>query len=387
MAGSSSGGTLLATVVTIVILLAGMNYITGGMVASTLFPDGTGPAATGVYSGTVTPSVSHVDAINPTTTYSGGSEVTLSWLSCSGCNGIGEYTNIGKKGNQSFVLSQNDNGKAYAELLNSGGGADVYLSYYKTYQANQGIIESIVFTDYDSDSTNEHVAKFNINSLAASSSAVQVGGNDLDMPVAIAWYKKASTISGQIQEPGATRIHGAANGLGGFACDAPSATTPCLTNMAGAINETKFTYRFTIDDFDKIVLLNQVQLRINTTDDGTWQEDSIKLDIVFYNPQTGTGGAETRYVVGDLGSTLLTGSSNSTYKWTFAEDLSDIQNPNTILYTKTGEQKYVDIVLTMKWDIGATDKTNVGLKLVYIDDTGTKANALASRMVYGGAGS
>tara|TARA_Y100000296_G_scaffold83677_1_gene115270 strand:- start:1480 stop:2640 length:1161 start_codon:yes stop_codon:yes gene_type:complete len=386
MAGNSSGGTLLATVVTIVILLGGINYITGGMVASTLFPDGTGPAATGVYSGSVTPSVSHVDAINPTTTYTGGQDVTLSWLSCAGCNGVGEYTNIGKKGNQSFVLSPSDNGKAYAELLNSGASADVYLSYYKTYQANQGILESIVFTDYDGDTTKEHVAKFNTNQLAAQATQLG-GGSSLDMPVTVAWYKKASTISGQIQEPGATRIHGAANGLGGFACDAPSASTPCLTNMAGAVNETKFIYRFTMDDFDKIVLLNQVWLQINQTDDGTWQEDSIKLDIAFYDPRTGTAGPETRYVVGELGSELQTSSSNSTYKWTFAEDLSSIQNPNTILYTKTGENKYVDITLTIKWELGATDKTNVGLKLVYFDDTGVKQNSLAGRMVYGGAGS
>ena len=384
MAGSSSGGTLLATVVTIVILLSGINYITDGMVASTLFPDGTsGTAATGVYSGTVTPSVSHVDAINPTNTYGGGSAVTLSWLKCAGCNGIGEYTNIAKKGNESFVLSQNDNGKAYAHLLNSGASADVYLSYYKTYQANQGLLENIVYTDYNGDDTKDHVAKFNVNSLAANSQAVQIGGNDLDMPIAIAWYKKASTISGVIQEPTAAVVTGGAKATGGFRC-ASAAAGECLVNMAGALNETKLVYRFTMDSFDKIVLVNQIWLQLNNTDDVKWQQESIKMELAFYNPETGTAGPLTSYKVGDMGSTLLTGSSNSTYKWSFADDLSDIVKQNTILYTKTGEQKYVDITFTIKWNLIATDRINAGVKLVYLDDTGNSVSASAGRVVYGG---
>ena len=382
MAGSSSGGTLLATVVTIVILLGGINYITGGMVASTLFPDGTAPTGSGVYSGTVTPSVSHVDAINPTNTYGGGSEVTLSWLKCTGCNGVGEYQTVGKKGNQSFVLSQNDNGKAYAHLLNSGGGADVYLSYFKTYQANQGLLENIVYTDYNKDDTKDHIAKFNVNALAANSQAVQIGGNDLDMPIAIAWYKKASTISGKIQEPLAAVVTGGAKATGGFRC-ASAAAGECLVNMAGALNETKLVYRFTMDDFDKIVLVNQIWLQLNNTDSVKWQEENIKMELAFYNPETGTAGPSTTYKVGDMGSELLPGTSNSTYKWSFADDLSDIQNPGTILYTKTGEQKYVDITFTIKWNIVANDRINAGVKLVYLDDTGNSVSASAGRLVYG----
>ena len=56
-----------------------MNGISGGAVQSALFP-GAQMDVDGIYSGPITPRMSHVDAINSATSYNEGASTTTRWL-------------------------------------------------------------------------------------------------------------------------------------------------------------------------------------------------------------------------------------------------------------------------------------------------------------------
>lgn len=344
MARSSSGGAILATVVTLVILLAGVNYLTAGQVTQTLFPGAT-IAVDGVYAGPVTPRMSHVDGINSATTYSEGGSTHTRWLRCTGCNGVPTTGyQVLTTGNNSFSTLREDNGVVFAEMQ-PVENANIYLAVRETLNSNPGIIEAIGYVDYDNDAVKEMVARINYVGIGLSA-----GQTTLDLPVNGVWFAMASSFTGAVQEPGAF-----------------------LVNVGTSQNNTQvYRYRFTFTNFDRAVLLKEMHIRYNTSDTGLFTID--KIEIPVYNSDT--GGFTTReFTQQDADEVVL--STNSTYKYFFAGDLSGIQNGNTILASRTGSTKYLDIIIHTTWTLGAGDSLTQAVELKWWDDSEITQRSIA----------
>jgi len=343
LARSSSGGAILATVVTLVILLAGINYLTAGQVTQTLFPGAT-IAVDGIYSGPITPRMSHIDAINSATTYSEGGSTTTRWLRCTGCNGVPSTGyQVLTTGNNSFSTLREDNGVVFAELQPITN-ANIYLAIRETLNSNPGIIEAIGLVDYDNDAVKEMVARVNYVGIGLSA-----GQTTLDLPVNAVWFAMATTFTGAVQEPSAF-----------------------IVNIGGSQNNTQvYRYRFTFANFDRAILLKEMHIRYNTSDTGLFTIN--KIEIPFYNSDTG-GFIVREYTQSDANEVVL--SSNSTYKYFFAGDLAGIQDGG-IIASRTGGTKYVDVIIHVTWTLTATSKIAQTVELKWWDDTEITQRSIA----------
>ena len=89
-----------------------------------------------------------------------------------------------------------------------------------------------------------------------------------------------------------------------------------------------------------------------------------------------------------LNSSLINSSSlpvlsiNSTYKFFFADDLSDIQNSNTVMATKTGGTKYNDILVYVTWTIAENESIIIDSRLKYWTDDQIERQAIANIVVH-----
>jgi hypothetical protein len=350
----------------VIVLLAGVDIISGGAIRTIINPAwqcsgdeewdadsktclpgspfAVGNGA-GVYYGPVTPRITSLDAINTGTTYAEGAGAHHTWLRNPGSSGVpsGNY-GVLTTGNNTFSVLSSDGGVIFLEA-SSAANADLYLAVSETLTANSGLLEAYGYTDYDNDAVREHVFRVNYVGLG-----VQAGMTTMDLPINAIWYKKAGTFTGAVQEPGAF-----------------------LVNVNNAANNTQvFRYRYTFDSFDTSVLLREMHVRFNSSSTSQWTID--KIEIPMYDPNTG-GFVTYQFDQTNVDETVL--STNSTYKYFFANDLSGIKNPGVILASKTGGTKYIDVIVHVTWKLEENAKLRMAIDLRYWDDSEIEQKAIA----------
>ena len=183
---------------------------------------------------------------------------------------------------------------------------------------------------------------------------ISAGQSTLDLPLNIVWYQQASTFTGAVQEPSAF-----------------------LVNVGNSQNNTQvFRYRFTLDDFDKAVLLRELHIRYNDSNTNQWVID--KVTVPFYDSRSGSY-SEWEFSQLDADETVL--STNSTYKWFFADDRSGIRNSGTVIASKTGGQKYIDILIYVTFTLNENAKLRQAVELRFWDNDEIEQKAIAEIQV------
>ena len=326
-------------VLSVIALLAAigffMNGVTGGAVQSAIFPGGD-VGVDGVYSGPIAPRMSHVDAINSGTQYNEGASATTRWIRNTGAVGVPQTGyQLLTTGNNTFSALREDRGIVFAEVEGNVGDT-LYLDIRRTLDSNPGLLEAYGYVDYDNDAKKEHMFRVNFAGIGLSA-----GQTTLDLPLNVVWYAKADSFSGAVQEPSAS-----------------------LVNVGNSQNNTQvFRYRFSMGAFDQAALIREMHIRYNTSDTNQYVID--KVIVPFYDSRTGT---YTNYEFNQLNADETVLATNSTYKWFFAGDRSGIKDAGTVLASKTGAQKYVDILVYTTFTLNENAKLRQAVELRYWDD-------------------
>ena len=325
-----------------------MNGISGGAVQSALFP-GAQMDVDGIYSGPITPRMSHVDAINTATSYNEGSSTTTRWLRNTGAVGVpASGYQLLTTGNNTFSTLREDNGVVFAEVQGNDGDA-LYLDIRQSIASNPGVIESYGYVDFDNDAKKEHLLRISYVGIG-----INAGQTTLDLPVNLVWLHEASSFTGAVQEPNAF-----------------------LVNVGNSQNNTQvFRYRFSFDNFDQGIVLREMHVRYNSSGTNQWVIDEI--EVPFFNTATGESTVYS-FTQQDAGETVL--STNSTYKYFFADNLGEIRNAGTVIGSKTGGQKYVDIIVKVTFTLEEDAKLRQAIELRYWDNDEIEQRAIAEIQV------
>jgi hypothetical protein len=292
------------------------------------------------YAGPITPRLAHQDALSVSTTYGEGSAIHTTWLRCTGCVGVpdGGY-NVLTTGNNTFSSLAQDNNVVFAAIsgrVNPSGSDGLYLGITESLNSNPGILTGYSYTDYDNDGVEDHVFRVSLASIS-----LNAGQTTLDLPVNGKWYNYEAP-TGAVQEPGAF-----------------------LVEVGQAQNNTQvFRFRLTSANFDTAALVREIHLTFNSSETALWSID--KMVVPFWDSSSQSF-VTYEYTDVDVGETVL--STNSTYKFFFADDLSDIQNGNYIMATKTGGTKYNDILVYVTWTLGLNDHVTLDARVkIWTDD-------------------
>ena len=303
----------------------------------------------GTYAGPITPRMAHQDVLSASTTFNEGSNVQTKWLRCTGCVGVpSSGYQLMTTGNSTFSSLAQDNNVVFITTEGRTGDT-LYLGVKETLDANPGIVQQYSYTDYDNDGVEDHLFRVSFAGIA-----IAGGQTTLDLPVNGKWYQYEQP-TGSVQEPGAF-----------------------LVNVGNSQNNTQvFRFRYTSASFDTSALVREFHLIFNGSDTSQWTID--KVVIPFWNSAT-QDFVELELTDSDVDETVL--SSNSTYKFFFADDLSDIQNSNTVMATKTGGTKYNDILVYVTWTIAENESIIIDSRLKYWTDDQIERQAIANIVVH-----
>ena len=181
---------------------------------------------------------------------------------------------------------------------------------------------------------------------------VSAGMTTLDLPVNGKWYSYQAP-TGAVQEPGAF-----------------------LVNVGNSQNNTQvFRMRYSNAGFDQAILLREMHIRFNTSDTSQFTIDKVVIPLWDSNTQS-------HYTVelteSDISETVL--SSNSTYKFFFADSLETVDG--NIMATKTGNQKYNDVLVYVTWTIAENESIVLACELKFWTDDEIERRAIAEIAVH-----
>jgi len=368
MARQSSGSAILATIVTLVVILAAVNIITDGAVSDALFPESATsvPSAEG-YVGSVTPAITHSNSLKTSTTYREGSHVVTTWYTCSGCSSAIPEANSnfaqGVTGNTSFTLSADDNGVVYAFIQNADN-AGLYLDMDRTKSAN-GAIEVLAYKEVDGSTSNreEMVARIKV------SGELQGGVTAFPLAFNAKWYPMGS-VSGKGQEADSS-------GASTNACDGSTTIPVCERTVGTSKNSTEAVYRFTFAATDTAILLNELWVVYNNTDDSKWDLESVT--ITMYQPSTN---GFTELVILDSQLQEIDETSNSTYRYYFADNLSEISS--NLAASVTDGDAFFEVKIKTDLTLATNDRLVQHLKIRYLDDQEVQQYVMGEAIFYAG---
>jgi len=332
------GAVPLIYAIAAIMLTAGafLGFVYPAITGGPLIPTSQVTVVDGVYAGPITPRMAHQDILSASTTFNEGANVQTKWLRCTGCVGVpSSGYQLMTTGNSTFSSLAQDNNIVFITTEGRTGDT-LYLGVKETLDSNPGILQQYSYADYDNDGVEDHLFRVSFQNIALAG-----GQTTLDLPVNGRWYQfEAST--GATQEPGAF-----------------------LVNVGNAQNNTQvFRFRYTSSNFDTAMLVREFHLVFNSSNTGQWSIDKIVMP--FFNSATQSF-QDIELTSTDVSETVL--STNSTYKFFMADDLSGIQNPNTIMATKTGGTKYNDILVYVTWTLAENESVTIASKIkVWTDD-------------------
>jgi hypothetical protein len=325
----------------LVLPMAGINLIPGSQVS----------AGQETYAGPITPRMAHQDVLSASTTFNEGSNVQTKWLRCTGCVGVpSSGYSLMTTGNSTFSSLAQDNNVVFITTEGRTGDT-LYLGVKETLDSNPGILQQYSYTDYDNDGVEDHLFRVTFAGIALAG-----GQTTLDLPVNGRWYQYEQP-TGSVQEPGSTGN---------------------VQEVGEAQNNTQvFRFRYTSASFDTSALVREFHLIFNGSDTSQWTID--KVVIPFWNSASQSF-VDVELTESDIDETVL--SSNSTYKFFFADDLSSIQNSNTVMATKTGGTKYNDVLVYVTWTIQENESIILDSRIKYWTDDQIERQGIANIVVH-----
>ena len=322
----------------VVLPMAGINLVPGAQVS-----------VGQIYAGPITPRMAHQDVLSASTTFNEGANVQTKWLRCTGCVGVpSSGYSLMTTGNSTFSSLAQDNNVVFITTEGRTGDT-LYLGVKETLDSNPGILQQYSYTDYDNDGVEDHIFRVSFAGIALAG-----GQTTLDLPVNGRWYQYEQP-TGNVQEPGAF-----------------------LVNVGNSQNNTQvFRFRYTSASFDTAALVREYHLIFNGSDTSQWTID--KVVIPFWNSASQSF-VDVVLTESDIDETVL--SSNSTYKFFFADDLSSIQNSNTVMATKTGGTKYNDVLVYVTWTIQENESIILDSRIKYWTDDQIERQGIANIVVH-----
>ena len=348
--GSNLGPMLMPVLLIMGLVIGGLILapcITGG--DCVLQPGAQVAIGDGVYSGPITPRMAHTDLLSASTTYNEGAHVQTRWLRNTGASGVPSTGyQLMTTGNNTFSSLGQDNNIVFIAIEGRTGGP-LYLGVRETLDSNSGTLQQYSYVDYDNDGVSDHLFRVSFAGMG-----VSAGMTTLDLPINGKWYSYQAP-TGAVQEPGAF-----------------------LVNVGNSQNNTQvFRFRYSNADFDKAIVLREIHVRFNTSDTSQFTIDKVVIPLWDSNTQS-------FYTIElneqDVDETVL--ASNSTYKFFFGSDLSQIQSGGNIFATKTGNQKYNDILVYVTWTIAENESIVLSCDLKFWTDDEIERRAIAEIAVH-----
>lgn len=313
-------------------------------------PESQADVAAGYYNGPITPVMSHINALVPTTTLGEGSLILCTWLkhtpdAVPGVPDDKGYTAIGANGNTTWTAVPDYRGVAWLECTGNGSVAGSsgtrYLDVMRTLASDY--VSDYGYIDYDGDALKDHVIRINYASLPAK----QAGQTAASLPISTRWYTYQLP-SGAVNEPSAD-----------------------LVNVGNSQNSTTiFRFRYTFANFDRAALVREFKLSFNDTNTAQYLITEI---TVSFRERTKTYGQNDPAII-------VSTETNKTYTIKFANNLGD--RSDYVINTRTGGQLYVDVVVKITWIMVENASITLEARYNFWDDDEVQSTAFTFRRVH-----
>ncbi len=325
-AGAGGMGGMLMMIIGVLAVIGLVLYIdqqTGiiGIVPQSGFDTGPG----GVYVGSLTPTLSHRDSIQPTTLYNEGAHITTTFYTA----------NDVSTGNTTWISEAADGGLVDMEVVGSVG-ATLILDITKSLQSTY--LTSYAYTNFDSDVNIEHIFTVDFRSLPARIA----GQTSQDLPITLVWYNHQMT-TGAVNEP----------------------SEAFVVNVGNSQNNTQvMRIRFTWANFDRAGLLRNIEIIFNNTATNPYTIDKVELPF---------RGQTVSFAQADMAELIGT---NVTYRKDFAASRGDAVS-GWFMNTETGGVLYRDVIIHITWVFEENESIVINVRLHFWDDDEIQQRAQA----------